>query len=1029
MTSSSIGPAKLPRWDATAGLRTAPTADLTSPLIPSLLIAAKAAMLAAFAAYNVLSGVTSIETFSSGALTTHGIADKARDYAAAISFVLAAVVAFICTYEFLKWSARRVPAPAMVSFFRSIILANLPAFFALGTLPFASGFDPTLLVYASIGECVLLLCLLIYLITGRTNAGREDAPRDHLFDWILPVLLFSSIAGAATPSGWAAFWSIREGSSLAPAEFVRISRIGEYVSLLTASLACAFIFALQGRISLHKGVALLFTAAQIYLLAAAVRFVGPLIQVDGRLDYAATLSTAGIAILAVWTVASAAQVIVRTTHVFGAEEPIDWLRHALPVTALAAALAAVLLKGHARQLNLMDDYHTGEFVLPYWSWKTFGLLPYVDLAPARGWLNVLYGFVIEEGIGSGYGNYRYGFSLISLPVFAFLFVALRWAIGTWPALLLTFLAPAVNGISEIDVVNTAFLAILCRGAFALRPTTWLVLWAVLGTAAVFFAPGQGALLVIATGILGIWQFYRSMKSEPGFLLRAVGAGAFVLAALALLTPALPLLLGAIRYGLEQSQANTEANAVPWAVGRGRSSVTNSVLWEIFRSAWLFVTAGIGIATYLGIRKNKQNRIFNPHFVLGIPLFALGVLFVFRAGARIDPGSWSRLGIASVWFVGLALPLYVYFCWGRRTSPLIVASLVALAGSLPVPSGYWKMESLRAIPAVSASALTAGDSAGLTQLGNAALKPERLDNIAALKRFADSRLEPSGTFLDLTNRSTLYYLLDRRPPMEVAAYNLTNLTQQLRAVRKLESNPPGLALAASETIRHDGGSLSLRAHPLYRYVLDNYRPVESEGAIWLVRRPEQERALSAENTDAELDLLMRAFAQRELGPLPSVWGEAWNNLVDDIGPLHEIDLRSPVLSNIRQEPNGALISTNHDPYLVVDIARMGLSGSEAGLLVFDFECNGQKKPASLQVFWTNERMPQFSEGASVKFKGRDGRLVVPLDSSPAWVLGGRVQKLRFDLDDWKACDSWRISNAALTQRTYVETVQELRSGSR
>ncbi len=1009
---------------AGAELPTTPLRELSSPIVPALLIATKAALLAALATYYALRGVSSIKTLSSGALTYSGVADKTRDYAAGMALVLAAVATFICAYEFFKWAVRCAPASVIASFHRLLIFANLPAFFALGMILFNPNFASPLLYYSMIGEFVLLVCFLIYLLGGGTHLRQDGADQEHLFNWILPVLLFSLIAGATTPSSWAALWSIYGSGSLSPANLIRISEIGQHVSVLAASLSCMLVFALQSRISVHKGGSILFAVAQLYLLVGVVRLVGTLVQVDGRLDYAAKLSNVGIAILVACAIASIAQVIGRTNKSLRSPNSSDRLRRPLAVTTLAAALAAILLKGQPYQLNLMDDYHTGEFVLPYWSWRTFGLLPYVDLAPARGWINLLYGFVVEEGLGSTYGSYAYVRPLISLLTLAFLFAALRWAIGTWPALFLTALAPAANGVSEIDVVNTALLAILCRGAFVLRPTSWLVLWAVLGTAAVLFAPGQGALLVVATGFLGLWQFYKSVKNETGRLLRAVLAGVVTVAALALLTPFLPLVTGAVRYGLEQSQANTEANAIAWAVGRTKSPVSNSTLWEVSRSAWLFVTAGIGMAAYIGIRKDRHRWLQTPHFVLGIPLFVLGALFVFRAGGRIDAGSWTRLGLASTWFITLALPLYVFFSFKRRTPALMVAGLTALAGSIPVLNAYWDVAFIRTIPVIREIATMAGGSNRLDELRAAALDPSRIENVTALKRFADSHLKQTETFLDLTNRNTLYYFLDRRPPIEVSVYNLTNIMQQLRTIRTLQVNPPRLVLAHSDTIRrHDGGSVSLRANLLYRYVLENYRPVESGSAIWLIRSDKREADPAGGVSDAELKLLVRAFAQQEQGFLPSVWGNAWNNLIDDLDPLLEIDLSGPTLYNIRQEPDGMLISTNRDPQFIVDIAKMNVSGSQAGLLVFDFECVGQKKPAPLQVFWRNERVPYFSEEHSARFQGRNGRLVVPLDSSPSWVLGGDVQYLRFDLADPSACDAWRITNAALTQRASLETMWE------
>jgi hypothetical protein len=92
-----------------------------------------------------------------------------------------------------------------------------------------------------------------------------------------------------------------------------------------------------------------------------------------------------------------------------------------------------------------------------------------------------------------------------------------------------------------------------------------------------------------------------------------------------------------------------------------------------------------------------------------------------------------------------------------------------------------------------------------------------------------------TYLDMTNRNAHYFYLGKQPPIEVGAlYNLPNSAQQARAVRELAENPPPIILAQARNISHDGGSNALRAHLVYRFVVENYIPVAIGQHIYMVR---------------------------------------------------------------------------------------------------------------------------------------------------------------------------------------------------
>ncbi|KIM06109.1 MAG: hypothetical protein KN64_01025 [Sulfurovum sp. AS07-7] len=108
-----------------------------------------------------------------------------------------------------------------------------------------------------------------------------------------------------------------------------------------------------------------------------------------------------------------------------------------------------------------DDYHFGEFLLPYWSLIEFHSLPFVDLVPARGLINYMDGFLANLffDLKASYFHYIYNFLLLFYV--AILFYIVRVYFGFIVAFFVTLLFPNWNlGVSGIDIFNTVLLLIL-----------------------------------------------------------------------------------------------------------------------------------------------------------------------------------------------------------------------------------------------------------------------------------------------------------------------------------------------------------------------------------------------------------------------------------------------------------------------------------------------------------------------------------------------------------------------------------------
>jgi len=1008
-------------------------------VLPALLIAGKWGLYGGLLAYSALGGTTSIRTFSSGGLTFTGIADKTRDYVGAEVLILAALVGFIVVEWILDQLQSRMSPLTTESFKMNLLLANIPAAFALSGIFFANRLNLALILYSTAAEIVLFVCLTGRLLrAGLSPKHPQNEPSLDLdFAWVLPVLAFSLLAGALTLPSWIAFFLVVTHTSVGSINLEDMSSAGGWILAAAGGIASVIIFTQPKASSVAKSGCILLGLTQIALLAGGVRLLGPLLPAGDTLQYFLKISVFGSVCISLIMLTSIARTVGMIATIMRASDPMGYLKNGTILNPVAVVLAAIVLKVSfdLPTTNINDEYHTGEFALPYWALAKFDLLPYVNLDPARGWVNLIYGFFGEVLFKPAWANYAFMTPYLLCGALLFLFFALRGLIGVWAAFFLICLAPPPNNLTEIDLVITGIFCILCYTSSRLRPATWLVVWVMLGTGAVLFAPGQGGLIVVATGLLGAVRFLEAVQADRSALIRNAILVVTVGAILCLVTPLGVLIFGAVRYGIEQSSANTEMNGIAW---KADAQVGHGMLWEAFRTSWLFVTVGIGIAVYLGLRRSLTNfnfrtllrETYSPHFVVGVPIIILGILFVPRAAGRIDAGVVSRMGIASVWFVTILLPIYAFVGSGVRAAyrPVLILVFTALAGAFASLLNYtWTANPFDRMMGVgNVSNIVNGHDVGLDRLGLYRGDIEWVKKRVSMKAFIDAEIPEQGTFVDLTNRSGLYYLFNRRPPIEAAVYNLTNIDQQIRAIKSLQQTPPGLALAGPDAITHDGGAIGLRAPALFRYIIENYRPIEGGGAIWLKPLPPAAlgQASNAMHSEAEMAILARAFGQLDLGALPRVWGDAWKYLSPQLTPFRTGDLGAATLHDAVLAPNGTIISNGPDTYAVLDVSALGMVGSEAGIVSFDFNCEGAAAPPVMEIYWTTARAPEPDISRMVIFQAPNGRIVVPVDASPSWVLGGKIMSVRFDLRKRASCHAWRISDLAFSQRSYLPNIRRM-----
>jgi hypothetical protein len=133
------------------------------------------------------------------------------------------------------------------------------------------------------------------------------------------------------------------------------------------------------------------------------------------------------------------------------------------------------------------------------------------------------------------------------------------------------------------------------------------------------------------------------------------------------------------------------------------------------------------------------------------------------------------------------------------------------------------------------------------------------------------------------------------------------------------------------------------------------------------------------------------------------------------------------SGVRQRGDGRYEVTGGDPSVTYEAAQEPLDGRDAGLLGFDFKCQAGAEPAVLTVAWATRSRPA-GEATTVRFDGADGRLIVPLDAAPRWLLAEDIAQIRIGLANPAACTAFELDHVALFQRAAAAALDGRRSAA-
>ncbi|MGQ7939364.1 hypothetical protein [Paraburkholderia sp. D1E] len=472
-----------------------------------------------------------------------------------------------------------------------------------------------------------------------------------------------------------------------------------------------------------------------------------------------------------------------------------------------------------------NDYEFGQTLLGWWSYLK-GVVPYVGYISPHGFMEDdlagLLSVVFYDGTAASVAEAnRLGSTLLSLVAFFSLF-EFTGSLGL--ALVSTFF---IGGRTAF-LFFTPFMCLWFSGALRARPARWLAVWLVTATIVVLGVPPAGLLLAAASGLLAleaVSRMWRGGEREGWKTLVAVCA---VFLVLALATPLAAMLIGAIRYVLENGPINQVAYGIPWEVSWNRGGAKSGLVFEAIRMSWLAAPAFCVMMVYSTVKnRTTKSAVFLPAVV--VMLFAL-LLTPYSMG-RIDAGDMSRAGLAAIFGWSVLIPIVAW----RTTHAFNRTALVVVIAGMSATLNYTTLAFSTAVsatsPVIGIGPVKYGADVGMPNVGVAMVQDEQWARFVKLNALLNSKLAPGVGYLDLTSHNAQTFYFGRPVTMAVTApYNMAPVRQQQRAVERLSRDLPSVALLAADNITYDGGGLALRDPVLYRFVMDHYTPVWADGTI-------------------------------------------------------------------------------------------------------------------------------------------------------------------------------------------------------
>lgn len=670
-----------------------------------------------------------------------------------------------------------------------------------------------------------------------------------------------------------------------------------------------------------------------------------------------------------------------------------------PLTLLALILSYLFISNPVPEVNNL--FELGARLPQYWAVREGWLTLFKDTSITYGLWDYITCWLSEIFTGElTAAAYVYGDYLLRIIVMACSFLTLSAVMPLLIAVLISILLG-----SEVMICIAACFAILLAPKLLRRPEWWIPIWTLMSAILPFARIPQGAVIVVASIPLFIWQvvaLYRQRRTACYAALGVVGVVAMLF---------LFGMLSDYFWGLMRIYADTAKVNAPWAANDWLAWGANLLKAAIIIAPLLaWVIAILIVRSYASAQSKKAAfAVFSMVATYAFCLISYGF-------SRTDYQSSFRqyqlfLSILPVLMIGTIV--YIRTWWATLSSVIAfliffwlfdVFQLFALFQLFSLPRDT--IASLSAITALEKHDFQDAADFGIPHVGYGKFPKEYLEESANLKKHLDRILQPDETFLDMTMSGLHYFSSQRRLLTEYPTYyTIPGDAPQFRMIKKLREHNIRLSLLEPEYF--DESPSSLRTHYLYRYALLNGLPFKISARQTLLMPPRYFQQIGQPLPDLRqtFALLDEQFPQKYLNLLPQVWGRGYEKFRDKLTRIRELDISS-INDHQNLQKTFAL-----NPFM---------SGLDAGLLVLDINTSEIMK---ISISWDNELGRQSDE---LSFLANGKRVIVPLDALPRWLLSRRISSLTLRAEAMSPSNTakpvFEITRAALMQRRMIKELE-------
>ncbi len=493
----------------------------------------------------------------------------------------------------------------------------------------------------------------------------------------------------------------------------------------------------------------------------------------------------------------------------------------------------------------LDDFHLGEYVLPFSQLREFGLLPFRDLAPIHGLSGYLYGAISEWFFGGGLEGLRLAFAVVAgLSSVVTALIVFQLA-GPAPALLVGLLS-----LSKSDrfhwVCPLTLIAI-----FLLRKRP-MIAWVLMSTLAILWNAISGTAIALALLVPQSLAFLSSNRPK-------VFRWKHLLPAIVLI-PAAPLLFGLLQFLWE--------HAANYATAHGRIYIHRG-----FSHALIKVGSGILLSSLGLFFQARRKDLFDRE--VGSLLWVATLFSIVIAPYALTSFSSDAFRMASVSYTivnGLILSAVLIAYHRNQIGMIVIFPILSLAAVLYEYT--YRGRTIFQIPMALASFTDLPDTFIREKDGNTKSSLRLVDSsrqqmIQKLNTVFDKVLLPAETFVDFTNHSALYQFLQRRVPSYYAAdYVAVSQKLQEQMIKSLDSQELSIALVGPR----QGQILSLHAYRLYRWLMEKrWNFCQWDDFSFLIEPSRRKLFLSIERARCDPAAERSFFRVNNLVNLPVSWG--------------------------------------------------------------------------------------------------------------------------------------------------------------